>query len=124
MIMGGTATVIDTVNPEHYPLGGYGPIAALGSIAPLSGILKNLYVRLDIPPGLGAWLTFTVNVNLIDTPLSVILGGVSQDAAHDFYDQISIKAGDRLRMIITPFTGPSAFYGSWGLEFVPIAKIT
>jgi len=97
----------------------YSPISTAGSypataeadaiqICPTSGVIKNLYINLSSDPGSSSakGYTFTLRKNIVDTALTVTLlyqNRTGNDTTHE----VSVVAGDRLCLVMTPVGGTS-----------------
>jgi hypothetical protein len=79
--------------------------------------LRNLSVRLDLPPTSGCSYVFTVRVNEADTALTcTVLGGaVTANSGAAF---ATIPPGSRVCIGVTPFGGPSSSRAFFGLTSV------
>jgi hypothetical protein len=68
--------------------------------SPVSGTVRNLYVRHNNPGGTGAVITYTLYVNGVASALTIGLASTSSDA-QDTANSVSVSAGDRLRIEVT-----------------------
>lgn len=130
-------TTDDPGNNEY--LGLFSPLYASGSfetnlwqtteanasqVCPSAGVIKNLYVKIDVAPGAGATRTFKVYKNGLATSL-VVAFGASNTALVDRTNVVSVVAGDVLSLestltgspaIISQFLFSVEFEGSTAKE--------
>lgn len=89
--------------------------AARSCVAPISGVLKNLYVLVATAPGSGKSWTVTLRVNGADTALSATISGNLSTSASNTSDEISINAGDLLTIKVVGTSSPTTSNLSWGI---------
>jgi hypothetical protein len=82
------------------------------------GTLSNLKVSITVAPGANKTRTFTVQLNGIDTSLSVVISGASSLYAEDTIHTVTIAAGDRVRISEVRNSGTIGNCGSaWSTMF-------
>lgn len=103
---------------------GYGnnstsPTSAISVIAPRAGILRNLFVRHHSAAVSANTVTYTVQINGVDTTLSTTLAANAIATASDVVRTVSIAQGDRVTVKVTK----SGSIGSGGLKAVASMEI-
>lgn len=66
-------------------------------VAPRAGIVKNLFARVQQAPGAGQTITFTLMVDSIAKPLSVVISGAALQASDTFH-QVPVAKGAKLEI--------------------------
>lgn len=75
-------------------------------VAPMTGKIKNMYVKLDISPGGGSkGFTYTFRKNSVDTTLSVAITGAGT-TGNDTIHEIDVVAGDLISIKAVPANTP------------------
>lgn len=64
-------------------------------VAPRSGTVRRMYVRLENAPGMGLSMAFQLYVNGVATSLVVVINGIAVSAAN-LSAQVPVTAGDSL----------------------------
>lgn len=77
------------------------------NVSPASFTLKNLYISLNAAPGTGKSYTFKIRKNQVDTGISITISD-SATSGSDLVDTVSIAAGDKLTLSMTPSGTPTA----------------
>lgn len=86
-------------------------------VMPTAGTLQNLYLHMTTAPAAGTSRTFTVNVNGVDTGLTVTIssGTTGSDTTHT----VHVAAGDLVCMHETTSGSPGQTFSSWSCGFLP-----
>jgi hypothetical protein len=77
-------------------------------------VLKNLCARVDVAPGAGKTVIFTVYVNGVASALTCTISGASAITANDTADSVVLNPGDYYSMQIAPLaacSGTKAVFG-------------
>ena len=87
-------------------------------VIPTSGTIKNLYVQLQTPPGVGNGRFFRLRLNKSDSDLGIGMGGSTSNSNNTLND-VSVVAGDRISIRSTISLGtPASSLVRIGLTFV------
>lgn len=89
----------ETLNAAALVYPGTVPVGTVPSIivAPRAGIVRNMFSRAAVAPGVGETLTFTLFVNEVATALTVVLTGAALSGS-DLVNAVPVNAGDRLEI--------------------------
>lgn len=88
-------------------------------ICPTSGKLKNLYVNLDVDPGIAPdAYRFTLRVNGVDSALTVTIPAPATTGS-DLVNEVVVSAGQALTYKIEPLNSPASYpKANLGMTFV------
>ena len=103
---------------------GYGnnsiaPTAPVSIIAPRGGVLRNLFVRHHVSTSSAQTVTYTAQVNGVDTPIAVTLVANAVATVGNIVNTILVAQGDRITMKVTK----SAAIGAGGVKAVASMEI-
>lgn len=73
--------------------------------APVSGRLKNLYVRTSQHPEAGKTWNYTVRKNGVDTHIMALIDEAAAGQAQDTANAVSVAAGDRISIKVVSSAG-------------------
>jgi len=96
--------------------GYYTTRAGFTQVVSSAGSFDNLYVDLDVAPGVGNSYTFTLEVNDIDTGLAVTISG-NDTQNSDTTSEVILSPGDKVVMQITKSGSPATAQARWALNF-------
>ncbi len=86
-------------------------------IIPTNGVIKNLYVALDIAPGGANAYRLTLRKNGESSALVVTITG-DDKTGNNIADEIAVAPGDYINMMIEPLESPPVVVCWWGFTFV------
>lgn len=103
---------------------GYGnnstsPTAGISIIAPRGGTLRNLFVRHHSATGSSNTVTYTVQVNGVDTPIVATLAANAVATVGNVANTVAVAQGDRITVKVTK----SAAIGAGSLKVVASMEI-
>ena len=84
----------------------------------VAGTMKNLYVQCNAAPGSGKSWGVTVVKNGTDTALTATIANTATTSS-DTSNTVTVAAGDRLSIKISPSGTPTATEIYWGFEITP-----
>ena len=90
-------------------------------IIPSSGTVRELHVKVDTAPGAGKSYTIALSQELSATALTCQISD-SNTTCNDTSNSISVTAGERLSIKITPSGTPAAARMAFNLEFLPTTE--
>lgn len=89
---------------QLYPPEGYDSVetnTGVRFLATRAGTLKNLYVHVNTPPGLGETFTFRLRINGVNTALTCTISGAAAYDASDTAHTAAVAVGDRITLAFT-----------------------
>lgn len=122
----GNGSIVSKTATEYSPPMGVGNLDITENnhrqICPTAGVIKNLYVELDVDPGdVGVdGYRFTLRLNKATVAQSLIVLITANDkTGNDVAHNLVVAAGDVLTMMVEPINAPASFVrGWWGMTFV------
>lgn len=85
-------------------------IVTVNYLVTRSGLLRNLVVRTNDPPGLGQTYTFTVRINGAPTTITCQISGAVDRGASDLVNTAEVVIGDRVTIELVSSNGASGTY--------------
>ena len=82
------------------------PAANRVSIIPDAGTVRGLRIHLDIPPGAGSSVTFTIQRNQVATSLTCTVSGTATNCT-DTTNSFTVSPGDQLHIEASPTNTPA-----------------
>lgn len=123
LVFGNDSVGIDAVNRFLDP--GYGnnstaPTAAISVITPRAGTLRNLFVRHHSSTVSANTVTYTAQVNGVDTAIAVTLAANAVTTVGNVVNTVVVAQGDRITIKVTK----SGVIGAGGLKAVASMEIS
>jgi len=81
-----------------------------------TGTIRNFYVTIEIPPGVGENVVFTVMINGIATAIIVTIAGAAQLDDSDLVNAVAVILGDELTIEVVTSLNCANIYAGWILD--------
>jgi hypothetical protein len=119
-VWAGGGAVTDNINDSYVAYGSFSISGTESNVSipfPTAGTVSNLQVYVTTAPGIGTSWTLTVNKNGSATALTCSIAGVATSCTDA--SLVTIVAGDKLDLDVTPFSSPALTTITWSASVTP-----
>ncbi len=98
--------------------GWFGTDANRRSLIPVRGIIRNMYIESDTPPGAGKSYAFTFRINGVSSAVTATISDAATTAS-DIVNSATVAAGDEVNIQCVPTGTPTGALVKIAVEFEP-----